>query len=177
MKSKKIIFGLFALIILIVPAYIIFGSERVLENGHLHKIKLRGYDPFDPFRGKYLRLNFEDFISCDESLQAGDKAFVLLKKDSLGFSYFASAEDTRPDHDDYIEAELLYADGGMAQIKIDNLTKYFINEHKATQAENLVMEYTREKPNQIYAAVRVLDGEARLDDIYLDEKPLKEILN
>jgi uncharacterized membrane-anchored protein len=176
MKSKKILFGIFALVIFIVPAFIIFGSEDVLKNGHLHKLQLRGYDPFDPFRGKYLRLSYDDMISCDESLKEGDMAYVTLEKDSLGFSFFSYASSTKPDHDDYIEAELLYVGGGMASIKIDNLTKYFINEDKAYEAELVLTEFRQERPSEIYVAVRVLDGEARLEDIFVEETPLLEYL-
>jgi uncharacterized membrane-anchored protein len=176
MKSKKILFAVFALVIFVVPAFIIFGSEDILENGHLHKLQLRGYDPFDPFRGKYLRLGYDDNISCDESLKEGDKAYVTLEKDSLGFSFFSYASSTKPDHDDYIEAELLYVGGGMATIKIDNLTKYFINEDKAYEAELILRDFRRDRPEDLYVAVRVLDGDARLEDIFVEETPLLEYL-
>lgn len=176
MRSKKILFGVFAIIILAVPAFIIFGSEDVLENGHLHKIQLRGYDPFDPFRGKYLRLAYADMVFCNETLKEGDIAYVTMEKDSLGFSSFAYADVTKPDHDDYIQAELLYVGAGMARIKIDNLTKYFINEDKAYEAELVLRDFRQERPNDIYVAVRVLDGEARLEDIYVEEMPLLEYL-
>lgn len=176
MKSKKIIFAIFALIIFAVPAYIIFGSEDILENGHLHKLQLRGYDPFDPFRGKYLRLAYDDMISCNESLEEGDVAYVTLEKDSLGFSHFSYADAVKPEHDDYIEAELLYVGDGMARIKIDNLTKYFINESKAYEAELILQNFRRDRPEDLYVAVRVLDGEARLEDIFVEETPLLEYL-
>ncbi|MBI3136749.1 MAG: GDYXXLXY domain-containing protein [Bacteroidetes bacterium] len=176
MKNRKLIFALFALIILLIPLYVILNSEDVLENGNRHKIRLQGYDPFDPFRGKFLRLRYDDVISCDENLEQGDRAFVLLEKDSLGYSYFASAESEKPTHNDYIEAELMWVDGGMANIKIDNLTKYFINEDKAYEAERVVMDFTREKPDAIYVAIRVLNGEARLEDIFVEETPLLQYL-
>jgi len=176
MNRKKLAFGLFALIILIIPLYLILNSEDVLENGHRHKIRLQGYDPFDPFRGKFLRLRYDDLIPCNESLKAGDESYVLLEKDSLGYSYFATAETVKPDHDDYILAEMLDVGGGYGRIKIDNLTKYFINEDKAYEAERLVLDFTRERPDDIYVAIRVLDGEARLEDIFVEETPLLEYL-
>jgi len=176
MKNKKIIFGIFAVVILLIPLYIIMSSESILENGHLHKIRLRGYDPFDPFRGKFLRLNYDNNIPCDVAVEKGKDAFVLLEKDSMGFSYFAFAQAEKPDHDDYIQAELLYVADGFTSIKIDNLTKYFINEDKAQEAERVVQGFTRERPNDIYVAIRVLDGEARLQDIFVEETPLLEYL-
>jgi len=174
--KKKLLFAVFALIILAIPFYIIMGSEDVLENGHLHKLRLRGYDPFDPFRGKYLRLNYDDRIPYEGSFEEGDDAFVILEKDSLGFSNFAKAVKNKPDNQDYINAEVLYVDEAYLQIKADHLGKYFINEDKAKLAELVVIEFTRKRPDDIYVAIRVLDGEARLVDIFIENTPLLEYI-
>lgn len=176
MNKKKIFFLIFAVVILLVPLYVIFQSEKILKEGHLHKLRLDGYDPFDPFRGKYIRLNYDTFVSCDETLERGDNGYVLLEKDSLGFSFFKSMEDEKPDHSDYIQTTVLYADGGMASFETDNMSKYFINENKASKAETIVMDFTQNNPDKIYVAIRVLDGDVRLEDIYVEETPLLEYL-
>lgn len=177
MKSKKIIFIVFALIILCIPAYLIFSSEDVLANGHQHKLRLQGYDPFDPFRGKYLRLNYEDRMPCDSALNEGDLAYIIFEQDSLGFSYFSKALVNKPEHDNYMTAPVMSIYEGKAQIMLDNITKYFINESKATQAETILQDFTRARPNDIYAAIRVLDGEVRLEDIFVEDIPLLEYLD
>lgn len=176
MKSKKIIFAVFAVLVILVPLYIIMNSEDVLENGHRHKIRLQGYDPFDPFRGKYLRLRFEDRLPFTDDLKQGDPVYVLLEKDSLGFSYFSTAVKERPKQHDYIEAQLLFIYESNVQVKIDNLNKYFINEDKAKKAEEVMAEYTRNRPDELYLAIRVLNGETRIEDIFVREKPLLEYL-
>ena len=176
MKSKKIIFAVFAVLILLVPLYIILNSEDVLENGHRHKIRLRGYDPFDPFRGKYLRLRVDDRLPFTDNLKEGEPVYVLLEKDSLGFSHFSTAVKERPKHTDYIEAQLIFIYETTVQVKIDNLNKYFINEDKAKKAEEVMAEYTRNRPDELYLAIRVLNGETRIEDIFVREKPLLEYL-
>lgn len=177
MKNKKILFGLFALIILSVPLIIILSSEDILENGHRHKLRLQGYDPFDPFRGKFLRLRYNNNVLCEENIKEGDKVYVTLEKDSLGFSSFAYASSEKPNHSDYVYTTVDYiSSNNYARIETDNLSKYFINENKAHEAENLLLEYTRNNPDQIYAAIRVLDGEVRLEDIFIEETPLLEFL-
>src|SRR3989338_2601520 len=80
MKTKKIIFAVFALVVVLIPIYLIFQSEDVLTNGHQHKLRLEGYDPFDPFRGKFLRLRFESSVPCESDIKTGDQGFVLLEK-------------------------------------------------------------------------------------------------
>jgi len=175
--TKKLLFLIFSLAVITVPLVIIYQSENILENGHRHKIKLRGYDPFDPFRGKYLRLNYDNMISGDETIREGEKAYITLKKDSDGFSEFDYAFHDEPSHTDYFEAEVLYAGGGMIEFKMDNITKYFINENKAKKAEYVIMDFTQNKPNDIYVAIRVYDGHCRLEDIFVEEKPLLEYID
>jgi len=176
MKTKKIAFAAFALIVILVPMYLIFQSEDVLTNGHKHKLRLEGYDPFDPFRGKFLRLRFENNIPCDITLAAGDKGYVLLEKDSLGFSHFSFVQKSRPTHSDYVEAETQAVYGGRAEMNFDNLNKFFINEDKAKVAEDILADYTSMAPDKIYMTIRVLDGEARIEDIIVKAKTLLEYI-
>lgn len=175
--SKKIAFIVFAVILLSVPLYLMINSERVLEDGHRHKIRLRAYDPFDPFRGKYLRLNYDNNVLCDENLEKGEAIYITLEKDSLGFSHFAYGAGKPPENStDYFKSTVLWRYDGTATFKTDNISKYFINEDKATPAETIVQNYQRNHPTQIYIAIRVLDGEIRLEDIYVEETPLLEFL-
>ena len=173
--SKKIGFLIFALIILAIPLYLMLTSENVLENGYRHKIQLEGRDPFDPFRGKFLRLNFDDNVECFDC-EEGDEVYVTLDKNEDGFSYFSFASKDQPDHSDYFKAEVKYTTGTTATLKIDNLSKYFINEDKAKEAEDVLAAYTWQRPEDLYLAIRVLDGEARLEDIFIEETPLLEFL-
>ena len=176
MKSKKVIFLVFALVLLTVPMYMMIASEGVLENGHFHKLKLRAYDPFDPFRGKYLNLNYDNSLKYDEGLEIGQTCYVTLAKDSLGFSRFDYAHATKPKGDDYIKTLIGWISDDACSIKTDNLSKYFINEDKAAKAEHIVQEYQREHPDDIYVGIRVLNGEVRLEDIYIEEIPILEYL-
>ena len=173
--KKKIGFLAFALIVLAIPIYLMMSSEGVLENGNRHKIHLKGRDPFDPFRGKFLRLNFDDRIECFNCAE-GEEVYVLLTKDADGYSSFSSGVKDKPGHSDYFKAKVLRSYSGEAVIKIDNLSKYFINEDKAKEAEDVLQSYSRQKPEDVYLAIRVLDGEARLEDIFIEETPFLEFL-
>ena len=172
MKTKKIIFAAFALIVLLIPMYLIFQSEDVLTNGHQHKLRLQGYDPLDPFRGKFLRLRFENNIPCDADLAIGDNGYVLLEKDSIGYSHFSFVQKTRPSHSDYIEAKVTMVYGGKADMDFDNLNKFFINEGVAEEAETIMADFTQMAPDKIYMTIRVLDGEVRIEDIIVKAKTL-----
>ena len=174
MKNRKLIFVAFALVILAVPIFILINSERIIADGEKYKLHLRGYDPIDPFRGRYIRLNFEEPLYCDEELKSGGKAYITLEKDSLGFSYFHSAKSTRPDNSNYFEAKM--EKWGNCNVDLNNIEKYFINEDKASKAELIVQDYTRKKPNDIWVEVSVLDGEMRMVDVFIEGTPLLEFL-
>ena len=53
------VFVLVALMQLFVPANMIWSREKVLNEGKIYKFKTAPIDPNDPFRGKYISLNFE----------------------------------------------------------------------------------------------------------------------
>ncbi len=174
---KKGVFIFFALVLLGVPIFLVVKSESVLENGIQHKIRLRAYDPFDPFRGKYLSLNYENTIPCDEILERGDVCYVTLKKGEDGFSTFDYMHSEKPEGEDYIESRVDWLVIGTGSFKTDNISKYFINEHKASRAETVLIEYSQDCPDDIYVAIRVLDGEVRLEDIFVEETPLLDFLD
>ncbi|MCH2235689.1 MAG: GDYXXLXY domain-containing protein [Crocinitomicaceae bacterium] len=176
MNAKKFLFGIFALIILAVPAYIIFKSEDVLAGGNKHILHTIGFDPVDKFRGHYLDLNYDDIVLCDEDLKKGDQAYVVLEKDSLGFSYFAFAESEKPDHSDYFICKLKYAQE-KARLDLNNIKRYYINEDKVERAEDIVQDYTRNRPNDIWVEVSVLDGEIRMVDLFIEGTPILEFLD
>lgn len=173
--AKKILFVAFALLVLSIPIYLMLTSENVLENGYRHKIKLQAYDPFDPFRGKYLRLNYNNEVQAS-NLKKGDPIYITLKKDALGYSEFHKGFNTPPSTADYFKAEVLYYYDNYATFRTDNISKYFINEDKVKAAEGVVIDYQRNHPDSIYVAIRVLNGEIRLEDIYVEETPLLEFI-
>lgn len=174
--KQRLVFIAFALVLISVPLYVMLTSENVLGNGHFHKIKLAGFDPVDPFRGRYIQLNYDNWIDCDDDLRKGDPCFVSLERDSLGWSTFSYASKKRPEGSDYFNSTVLDKWNSGCDVDLDNLTKYFINEDKASIAEEYIINYVAQQPDDIYAGIRVLEGEVRLEDVYIEETPLLEFL-
>ena len=90
MKKKHILilFAIVALIQLFVPLQMIFGKENIINNGTKYKFKTRPVDPTDPYRGKYITLNYKEtsFKTKDTSWFTNDDIYVKIKTDSLGFA-------------------------------------------------------------------------------------------
>ena len=66
-------------------------------------------------------------------------------------------------------------DNGKSYVVIaipNNMRKYFINEDYAQQGEDVL----RAEMDNAYVGIRVLDGECRMEDIYIDKMPLMKYL-
>ena len=200
MTIKKGLFIAFAAIILLVPVYVAVSSQNVLNNGEFYKFKPMAYDPFDPFRGKFLRVNYEtNGIPTEFDFEEGETAYVSIGVDREGFAFFEEAFKSPPKDKDYLKTTIQWS--GMdasvireiemgteledfnlesvdtrssVNIKIpDNMNKYFINEDDALRAEETFFE---EREN-IYIGVRILDGEVRLENIYVYDQPILDYLD
>lgn len=200
MTPKKWIFIGFAALLVAIPLYVTFSSEDILANGKLYKFRLEGRDPFDPFRGKYLRLNYAfNELPIDEEVKAGEEVYASIEVDNEGFAFLSKAYKKPPFKGDYLKAKVLYSswggnervisqrrfrlrrsnrierDNNKEYVQIDipnNMRKYFINEDYALQAEDVL----RSEIANAYVGLRVLDGECRMEDVYIDKMPLMKYL-
>ena len=60
--KRKYIFILFIILAvaqIAVPAQMIFGREAILKAGTAYKFSTEPVDPSDPFKGKYITLNYD----------------------------------------------------------------------------------------------------------------------
>jgi uncharacterized membrane-anchored protein len=168
---------------LYVPASMIFGREKVLAQGAAYKFRIAPVDPNDPMRGKYMVLSFEDnFIdlSEDSELAPGDPIFVHLSKDSDGFARINGLSIDRPTEvGDFLLASVgtVINNEGSKRIYVDYpFDRYYVQEYKAPKAEKLYRERSRNNGNISWALVRILEGEAALEDVMIDGVSIQELL-
>jgi uncharacterized membrane-anchored protein len=199
MKNKKIAFFVFAAIVMMVPLYVAYTSHDILSNGKLYKFKLQAYDPFDPFRGKFLRLNYNTRrIATEDDFEEGDDAYVKIGLDEEGFAFFESVSKEPPKEGDYMTTtikkvrgkpsvksgmrsifneEISDLDVGNYKLKVDitipdHMQKYFLNEEYAKKGERVL----RSQRDFIYIGMRVKNGSARMEDLYVKDIPLMNYL-
>lgn len=200
MTIKKGLFFAFAAIIILVPVYVAVSSQNVLNNGKLYKFKPMAYDPFDPFRGKFLRVNYEtNNIRTKFDFEEGETAFVSIGVDEEGYAFFEEAFKTAPEKGDYLKTTIVWSGidarlqreiemaieeddfslGSLdtrssVSIKIpDNMNKFFINEDDALKAEKV---FARQRED-IYIGVRILDGKAGIEDIYVFDQGILDYIH
>lgn len=182
MKTKYIfmLFILVALVQLAIPAQMIFSQEAILKQGVAYKFKTRPVDPSDPFKGKYITLNFElnSFKTEDSLWFRGDDVFVYLKTDTLGYAKIDTISKVILPHNskDYVKANAFWYSKGTKALSIRfPFDKYYMKETKAYAAEVAVRNRQRDTlPNHTHALVYVQDGEAVLDDVIIDNISIKD---
>jgi uncharacterized membrane-anchored protein len=163
------------------PLYMALQSEQVLREGQVYHFKTRPVDPADPFRGRYVALEFEaDQVEVygEPAWQEGQKLYAYLLTDGQGFAYITHLDEYPPGEEDalrYLEVELRYlheGEPGTAHIRLP-FDRYYMEESKAPIAE---ANYAKALSDGVvvYAVVRVRQGKGVLDALIAGEGPIEE---
>jgi uncharacterized membrane-anchored protein len=135
-------------------------------------------DPGDPFRGKYITLNFRDNSYTQRRVEkwlAGEDVFVQLDKDSAGYARIHSLHKTAPGNGtDYIKATINYTSSEVeGKVYIDwPFPRFYMEEGKAAGAEKAYSHSLADSSNITYASVKVKNGDAVLENVYINEQPI-----
>jgi uncharacterized membrane-anchored protein len=185
MSYKKIIWIGFVLMLLLqlwAPASMIFNRESVLKNGKSFKFRTVPIDPNDPFRGKYIVLRFDE-NSCankeNRKWETGEDIFVQLATDTAGFAKIESIHKTKPDSgNDCIKATVDYVGyDSLKNIFIKwPFERFYMEESKAQGAEQAYLKSSAEPSQLSYALVKVKNGEAVLENVFINNKPIVTLI-
>lgn len=177
MKPLRLtLFLLLALVQLAAPASIIWKRQRTFREGRVWKFRTAPVDPVDALRGRYLSLRFsaEDFAWTDP-MPATDLAYLTLKEDADGFAVVDQISEHKPGGNNYLPVDRfgVYDNKGHVVFSFD---KFWITEENAQAAEQAYLNHSSRKLNDAYVTVRVRDGDAAIEELYLGGQPLKEYL-
>ncbi|MCF7568895.1 GDYXXLXY domain-containing protein [Sabulilitoribacter arenilitoris] len=174
-----ILFIVVAVAQLFVPAQMIFNRESIINKGIAYKFKTQPVDPSDPYRGKYINLNYEQnsFVTSDTMWERKDKVYVCLETDSLGFAKVNAVSKTPLNLDkDFFIAEVVWYNKKDQKLNFNlPFNRYYMEETKAYDAEVAVRNNRRDSvTNTTYALVYIKDGEAVLNDVVINDISIKE---
>lgn len=166
---------------LFVPAQMIFNRESIIENGKVYKFKTQPIDPSDPFRGKYIHLNYEisSFITKDSVWKNKDKVYIYLGVDSLGYAKVNSiSKEFVNENEDYILGDVRWYNKKENKLNFNlPFDRYYMEETKAYDAEVAVRNNQRDSiQNNTYALVYIKDGEAVLNDVIINNVSIKDFV-
>ncbi|MFH1046063.1 MAG: GDYXXLXY domain-containing protein [Candidatus Omnitrophota bacterium] len=179
MKKESLI-GLLvcvALIQLAVPFSMIIRREEVLKTGAQFKFRTEPVDPYDAFRGRYVALKIkEDKVTSAfaRELSGGQKIYAPIIVDEQGFAKFSAVTTKRPPKEvAYIQAQVSYIDHDSVCLSLP-IDRYYMEEKAAARAEKIYWQQTRANKQDAYALVRIKDGFAVIEGLYVGGEKIEE---
>ncbi len=179
MKTIHILIGFIvvALVQIFVPLQMIWQQEDVLETGKVYKFKTRPIDPTDPFRGKYITLDYEmnSFVLADTTYIHGDEIRVYIQKDSQGFAKITTiSKEPLEAGEDYVIAKVTSNSKEVINFELP-FNRFYMEETKAYDAEKAYRDVNRDSlKNNVYALVHIKEGRSVLKDVIIDGMPIQE---
>lgn len=186
MKTKPYLILAFVLLVVAqwyIPYSMIAGQENVLKNGKEYKFLTRPIDPTDPFRGKYVTLNFvNDYKEFNDTTlwNRHDPVYVLLKENNFGFAEIDALLHEAPSSGDYIETRIARVSRYETPYRVEvfyPFNKFFMEEKKAPEAERTYNDSNSKDDQTVYALVNVKDGKTALKDLVIEGKSIYQILD
>ncbi len=182
MKLKLVLLLSLFIIQLAVPGYMIFEQNQILSEGSVYKFKTRPIDPYDPFRGRYVTLTYavnQERTPVLEGAEIDSEqwVYVLLGTDEEGYATLEGLTDQKPENGkDYLYLETYWgsqAEGYRVKLPFN---RYYASEKSAPAIESAVWRRQRENVEDVYAVIRVLNGKAAIEELMVNELPIREYL-
>jgi uncharacterized membrane-anchored protein len=181
MKMVRVgIFILIALAQIAVPASVVWKRGRTLAYGRVWKFKTEPVDPVDAIRGRYVALRFaaetlQGSVHKPEEIAAESTIYVTLKEDAEGFAQVDQISAAPLKGDNVVKAETWYSVNYSDHIRF-SFDRLWVAEQIAPAAETAYRENSRRGKENAYVTVRVRDGDAALEQLYIDNQPLADYL-
>lgn len=182
-KRTKILLFIFLIVAIAqiwVPFSMMFKHSTILEKGKIVKMKLAPVDPISPFKGKYLRLTFEEnrIAVRDDKWERNETIYLHYHTDNNGYMKIDSIMKEVDSFDNILKAKALFYSNYNMQLTIKYpFEKYFIEESKAALAEEKIAKSIRNKHADVYAEISILNSIPVLKEVYVDGKKILDFLN
>ncbi len=171
-----LIFVLLVLAQIYIPAKMILDQEAIIKTGTAYKFKTRPVDPSDPFKGKYIHLNYDitSVLSNDSTWTNYEPIYIALKTDTLGFAMVETVSRDVPESGDYVKAQVDWYNTYEKKINFSfPFDEFYMNELKAYNAELAYLKAQQDSlPNNTYALVYILNGNGVLDNVFINDIPI-----
>lgn len=166
---RFVVFGLLAAAQLAIAGSSVMRHELILRTGKAFRFRTTPVDPVDFFRGRYVRLSFQDGLlpwhEGDEAYESHQQAWAMLENDDEGFARFVALQSERPAEEDYVGVEIINRNRDSVRFKL-LYDRYYMNEEAAPAAETTVL--SRLVP--VWATMRIRKGVGVIESLELDER-------
>lgn len=182
MKTKifiLIIFLILSAIQLIVPSKMIVDYDKILDKGKTLKFSINLYTPNETYRNRDTFIYFKENKYINDTTKKwnrGEEVFVLLKYNALNsFAQIDKVTRLVPNSKaDFVKATIDINKGDSISINY-SFDRYLTYEPNSQKIEKLYKKYVKDSTQKCYALVSVIDGEAILKDVIINNKSINEI--
>jgi uncharacterized membrane-anchored protein len=181
MKKLQFSLALFAVLSvfqLAVPVWMIVNRELTLRHGRQFRFRAAPVDPYDAFRGRYVALQFEQNtapVPEDEKLATNQKVHAQLAEDENGFARIVKVSANRSSDEVYVQCRVSSITDSLVYLQFP-FDRYYMDEKLAPAAEAAYREHSSRELRDVYVTVRVKDGKAVLEELYIAGMPIREFL-
>lgn len=183
-KNNLLLAGLIGLFLvqLLVPISQIISLGNIASSGIEYKFRVEAYDPYDPFRGRYLQFRVADshldIPSAMRRLSCKPACYGLLEKDANGFGVIKLISNQKPTSGDYIVHH--------GKHEYDKFVfpadRYYMNEKLAPQAEQWLRRFRDEfrdadlLSKQFHITARVKNGQMVVTGLYINGEKIEDVV-
>lgn len=167
------------------PLALIVQHERTLAEGRMYRFRSAPVDPVDPFRGRYVALQFaaETYAVPPDWEPPTGAAYAAVLPGADGDAVLGPPQSTPPADGDYLRVKLRWFEEGRVQVQLP-FDRYYLDERLAPEAERRYRESSLRdsESGDITAApgaqvqVRIRGGHAVLEALLIDGQPLHQWL-
>jgi len=139
---NKQLVGLIIVFLVILSVVISFISYNEWPKLTGDKIVLatQPVDPFDPFRGQYMRINYDiSRLNDITGFEEGDTIYVLLEEDEQEIWRFKDTSMSKPDRGDFIKGKVTRSSGTDVSIEY-GIEQFFFERHADVPTTNITVE-------------------------------------
>ena len=139
---KKQYLGLIAVIIivLVVISSFILYNQWPLMTGKKIVLATQPIDPFDPFRGQYMAINYEiSRVNNVEGFEEGDTIYVSLKEDEEGIWRIKDSTKSKPDKGDFIRGDVTRVYESNVRVEY-GIEQFFFERNAKLPTRNITVE-------------------------------------
>ena len=181
---------------LLVPAWSIYDLENTRSQGQEFRFRAEPVDPYDAFRGKYVRIGFTDTTAPyhgEIDPKRGDSVFAYIQVDDKGISTISEIAHQAPqDSTPYIKVKFLWVtyeanESGNAPINPQDVSernrvanfafpmdRFYMEETIAPAAEKAYRDARGNSDLETTVTVRILNGKAVLTGLYINDQPMAD---
>lgn len=161
---------------LAVPVSMVRGRERTLREGEVFKFKVAPVDPYDAFRGRYVRLNIMSpelaLHDVTDSRRARKELYAILAIDSNGYAYVAEATRAAPQTGAYVRATAWVQGNGRGRVQLP-IKRFYLPEDEAPAAERAIPSRAASSQHEAAVVVRVRNGDLVVEDLLIGDQPIR----